>query len=100
MAMEDLMKELREATADYLEKAKRATEARNQETQSLNRLDAVQRAVDEEIATIKKEAPSPTDWWKENSPRGKKVVDRDLKEGIKGGPAIPLDEKFHDGTEG
>lgn len=65
----DLHTELQGALDAHASAQQRASMARSEETDALNRLNAAQKAFDAAIADLKKQAPRESDWKREAMPR-------------------------------
>lgn len=61
--IEQAAQELREARSLYDELHRDSEAARTRETDALNALNRAQKAFDEAVAAVKKDAPWNSDWW-------------------------------------
>jgi len=66
--LNELYAEVRLCTSTLAECTARAQQARNQETDALNRLNEAQKAFDEYVVVLRKNAPTSSDWRKADQP--------------------------------
>ncbi|MEO5367731.1 MAG: hypothetical protein H7831_15505 [Magnetococcus sp. WYHC-3] len=59
-----LLENLEIAKRDFVERSKAASEARNEETSALNRLNLIQKKFDELVAKLRNDALPESDWGK------------------------------------
>lgn len=72
MTRQELFEELAKAHDAYTQAEKEESVARGVRTEALNRLNRAQKAVDESMEQLRKDAPRETDW-KQHERRGIRV---------------------------